>query len=116
MPETGLAAGCSILPFGDSDVQHTDEKERMQDKILARSDGTATYTAKDIANQLWKFGLVDDPELGIEFQYILWGIQLDGRRLWSMRTPRDVASTTEQADPQRFGHAQRVINVIDVRQ
>lgn len=118
-PESGFAAGCWILPFGDSDTpqqQSADEKERMQDKILVRSDGTATYTAKDIANQLWKFGLVDDPALGIQFHYILWGVQHDGRVLWSMRTPQDISDTSEEADPRRFGHAKRVINVIDVRQ
>src|SRR6266700_540805 len=118
-PESGFAAGCWILPFGDSDTpqqQTVDEKERMQDKILVRSDGTATYTAKDIANQLWKFGLVDDPTLGIQFHYILWGVQPDGRVLWSMRTPHGISTTDEEADPRRFGHAKRVINVIDVRQ
>src|ERR1019366_732811 len=29
------------------------------DKILVRSNGTVTYTGKDIAYQLWKFGLLD---------------------------------------------------------
>ncbi|GAC1346802.1 MAG: arginine--tRNA ligase [Ktedonobacteraceae bacterium] len=115
-PETGPAAGCWLLPFGDSDAQQGDEKERMQDKILVRSDGTATYTAKDIANQLWKFGLVDDPRLGIQFHYVPWGVQHDGRLLWTMRTPRDAASSGEAEDTSRFGHAKRVINVIDVRQ
>ena len=57
------------------------------DKILVRSDGTATYTAKDIAYQLWKFGLAD--ELGVEFHFVPWGIQHDGRKLWTMRTPKD---------------------------
>src|SRR5205807_6109046 len=80
-----------------------------------RSDGTATYTAKDIANHLWKFGLVDEP-LGIQFDYILWGVQHDGRLLWSMRTPQDTGAAIEAEDPKRFGHAKRVINVIDVRQ
>jgi arginyl-tRNA synthetase len=115
-PESGFAAGCWILPFGDGEAQPTDENERMQDKILVRSDGTATYTAKDISNHLWKFGLTDDPQIGVDFHYTLWGTQHDGRMLWSMRTPRDVSESSEKADPHRFGHAKRVINVIDVRQ
>ncbi len=113
-PETGFAAGCWILPFGDEDAQG-EENERMQDKILVRSDGTATYTAKDIATQLWKFGLVDN-QTGVDLHYIPWGVQHDGRMLWSMRTPKDAFTQKEEADPKRFGHAQRAINVIDVRQ
>src|SRR5579883_1617691 len=112
-PETGNAAGCWILPFGDGDAQ-TNEGDRSSDKILVRSDGTATYTAKDIAYQLWKFGLSD--ELGVRFQFVPWGVQHDGRTLWTMRPPRDEQVSGEEAPNSRFGHAKRVINVIDVRQ
>jgi len=112
-PETGPAAGCWILPFGDGDVQ-TSEGDRSSDKILVRSDGTATYTAKDISYQLWKFGLAD--EIGVDFSFALWGIQHDGRKLWTMRTPNDTTPVNGETDPRRFGHAKRVINVIDVRQ
>ena len=114
-PEAGMAAGCWILPFGDGETQ-TEEGDRMSDKILVKSDGTATYTGKDIAYQLWKFGLADDPQLGIDFHFVLWGRQHDGRMLWTMRTPKGHIITNEEADPRRFGHAKRVINVIDVRQ
>lgn len=114
-PQTGKAAGCWILPFGEGEVQ-TDEGDRTSDKILVKSDGTATYTAKDISYQLWKFGLVDDPAIGVQFDFILWGIQRGGRKLWTMRTPQDTSTTLEEAAPSRFGHARRVINVIDVRQ
>ena len=113
-PASGPAAGCWILPFGDEGAPG-EENERMQDKILVRSDGTATYTAKDIATQLWKFGLVDN-QTGVDLHYIPWGVQHDGRVLWSMRTPKDMAPQQEEADPNRFGHAQKAINVIDVRQ
>jgi arginyl-tRNA synthetase len=118
-PQSGPAAGCWILPFGDAEIAQEDgnenENERMQDKILVRSDGTATYTAKDISNQLWKFGLTDD--IGVDFHYIPWGVQHDGRKLWTMRTPNDSSeNSAEEADSTRFGHANMVINVIDVRQ
>src|SRR5205807_8516310 len=33
-----------------------------------------------------------------------------------MRTPNEQSATTGEADPKRFGHARRAINVIDVRQ
>ena len=117
-PETGPAQGCWILPFGDeaSAEQEGKEQERMQDKILVRSDGTATYTAKDIANQLWKFGLTDDPALGVQFHYVPWGTQNDGHVLWTMRMPTDTTTLSTESTPTRFGHARRVINVIDARQ
>jgi arginyl-tRNA synthetase len=112
-PETGPAAGCWILPFGDGESQ-TNDGDRTSDKILVRSDGTATYTAKDIAYQLWKFGLAN--ELGVEFHFVPWGIQHDGRKLWTMRTPKEHEAISEEAPTSRFGHARRVINVIDARQ
>jgi arginyl-tRNA synthetase len=112
-PESGPAAGCWILPFGEGDTQ-TSEGDRSSDKILVRSDGTATYTAKDIAYQLWKFGLAD--EIGVDFSFVPWGIQRDGRKLWTMRMPNDETPANEEANPRRFGHAKRVMNVIDVRQ
>ncbi|MGH2495057.1 MAG: arginine--tRNA ligase [Ktedonobacteraceae bacterium] len=111
-PEEGPAAGCWIVPFGDGDTQ-TDEGERMSDKILVKSDGTATYTGKDIAYQLWKFGLSDS--LGVDFHFVPWGRQHDGRLLWTMLAKKPADDVTE-ADPRRFGHGKRVITVIDVRQ
>ncbi len=71
------------------------------DKVIVRSDGTVTYVGKDIAYQLWKFGL-----LGEDFLYRFW--QEEG--VWE--------TFGEDATDQHpdFGHAQRVINVIDARQ
>ena len=112
-PQTGMLAGCWILPFGEGEMQ-TEEGGRTSDKVLVKSDGTATYTAKDISYQLWKFGLADD--LGAQFHFVPWGIQLDGRLLWTMRATADTIAPGEEADPKQFGHAQWVINVIDVRQ
>ena len=114
-PESGPLAGCWILPFGEWEVR-TEEGERTSDKVLVKSDGTATYTAKDIAYHLWKFGLTNDLQLGVQLEFIPWGRQQDGRMLWTMRTPHDKIPAKEEADPKRFGHAKRAINVIDVRQ
>lgn len=112
-PETGKAAGCWIIPFGEGEAQ-TDDGDRTSDKILVKSDGTATYTGKDIAYQLWKFGLSDD--LDAHFHFVPWGRQHDGRMLWTMRGTEDGIEPGSEANPKRFGHARRVINVIDVRQ
>ena len=79
---------------------------RTADKVLVKADGVATYTAKDIAYQLWKFGL-----LGRDFGYELWGEEPDGHRLWTTTTGQ-----TALPDAPHFGGAREVINVIDVRQ
>jgi arginyl-tRNA synthetase len=114
-PDSGPAKDCWILPFGDGDAT-TDDAERTADKILVKSDGTATYTGKDIAYQLWKFGLSDDPRIGVRFHFIPWGTQANGQQLWTMRASVSAKEARKEAKPSRFGHADRVINVIDTRQ
>lgn len=99
--ESGPNAGCWVVPMGG--VTETEEGTRSQDKILVRSNGTVTYTGKDVAYQMWKFGL-----LPVDFLYRVWGAQGDGTELWT------TAPDGEPCD--RFGHAHQVINVIDVRQ
>ena len=98
----GPNAGCWVVKFGRG-VFKTDTGTKSEDKVLVRSNGTVTYTGKDIAYQMWKFGV-----LGIDFLYKLWGIQPNGDKLW---TTAPDGMLTDQ-----FGHADKVINVIDVRQ
>ena len=112
----GKHAGCWVLGLSESEGFAGLEEP---DKILLRSDGTVTYTAKDIAYQLWKFGL-----LGLDFEYERfrpsWNsgavreeeipAAVRGRELW-----RTAHGEGDPAAP-RFGRATRVINVIDVRQ
>ncbi len=114
-PESGPAKGAWILPFGEGDSE-TDEGERTSDKILVKSDGAATYTGKDIATQLWKFGISDDPRISVRFHFLPWGKQANGEELWTMRARVSRAEARREAPSARFGHAQRVVNVIDVRQ
>jgi arginyl-tRNA synthetase len=97
----GPNAGCWVVPFGG--VVETKEGVKSQDKILVRSNGTVTYTGKDIAYQLWKFGLLD-----ADFVYKLWGNQPNGKELWT---------SAPDGEPRgSFGRADQVVNVIDVRQ
>ena len=49
------------MDLSQSDPEFTDIEDTQ--KVLVRSNGTVTYTGKDIAYQLWKFGL-----LGRDFQ------------------------------------------------
>ncbi len=95
----GRLAGCWVLKQPGSEPSDAGEAdgEYDQDKVLVRSNGILTYTAKDIAYHLWKFGL-----LGKDFKYRkfsggLWSTAPDGVR-------------------KRFGQADKVVNVIDHRQ
>jgi arginyl-tRNA synthetase len=74
------------------------------DKIIVRSNGTVTYTGKDVAYQLWKLGLLDR-----DFRYRRHTAP-DGYVLWS--------TTSGEGEPGApvFGHATTVYNVIDVGQ
>jgi arginyl-tRNA synthetase len=97
----GKNAGCWVMPgtaFSDS----TDEDTN---KVIVRSNGTVTYVGKDIAYQLWKFGL-----LGKDFHYRPWMSYPDGRMLWvSTDQPSGGAAP-------KFGRGSSVYNVIDSRQ
>jgi arginyl-tRNA synthetase len=95
----GRSAGCWVLPMGEGD-DAVDE-----DKILVRSNGTVTYTGKDIAYQLWKLGKLDR-----DFRYRVYRTDADGHRLWT------TTSGDGEAGAPRFGHAEAVYNVIDVGQ
>lgn len=98
----GPNVGCWVVKFGRG-VFETETGLKSEDKVLVRSNGTVTYTGKDIAYQMWKFGV-----LGSDFLYKLWGIQTNGDELWT---------TAPDGQPMtRFGGADKVINVIDVRQ
>lgn len=87
---------------GNNDVRDHDEN---LDKVIVRSNGTATYIAKDIPYAAWKLGLLDDP-----FGYILYEKKQPGRRtLWQ--------TTLEAGDCKSMNFAgERVITVIDSRQ
>ncbi len=101
----GPNEGCWVVPLGG--LVETAEGTKSLDKILVRSNGSVTYTGKDVAYQLWKFGL-----LKRDFLYRPWGPQANGEMLWT--TAKD--GEKEEGLPKRFGHAEKVINVIDTRQ
>jgi arginyl-tRNA synthetase len=126
---SGKMAGCWIMPWkeeensgintenGESteDTEKTEEEENSQDKIIVRSNGTVTYVGKDIAYQLWKFGL-----LGKDFHYRKWPMATqtanekdapEGKTVWA------TTSGVNDAEAPHFGEpASSVYNVIDARQ
>jgi len=89
----------------DADVEGPGAEPR--EKVIVRSDGTVTYVGKDMANQLWKFGL-----LGKDFYYRVFAERNGGPPLWSTTSLQAAASPS--APP--FGRASWVCNVIDTRQ
>jgi arginyl-tRNA synthetase len=97
----GKNAGCWVMPA----AAFSAEAESEDSKVIVRSNGTVTYVGKDIAYQLWKFGL-----LGQDFFYRILQRYPDGRPLWV---------TTDQPSEEQtpvFGRGTRVYNVIDSRQ
>jgi arginyl-tRNA synthetase len=101
----GPNEGCWVVPFGG--IVETAEGVKSLDKILVRSNGSVTYTGKDVAYQLWKFGLLKK-----DFLYKRWGSQTNGKALWTTAPDGEAADKLSQG----FGHAETVINVIDTRQ
>jgi arginyl-tRNA synthetase len=90
----GENSGCWVMRLADAE-----ERE----KVIVRSDGTVTYVGKDIAYQLWKFGL-----LGRDFFYEPFAKE-EAKTLW-------ITTTSPGHQAPSFGNASRVYNVIDSRQ
>lgn len=90
----GPNSGCWVMRL---------EEDVEKEKIIVRSDGTVTYVGKDIAYQLWKFGL-----LGKDFYYEPF-LEEDGRATW-------ITTSRPTLEAPRFGQASKVYNVIDTRQ
>ncbi len=98
----GRNAGCWVMP--SSAFRGADEANE-DSKVIVRSNGTVTYVGKDIAYQLWKFGL-----LGKDFYYRPMLRYTDGHQVWV---------SSDEPQPQHapeFGRGHVVYNVIDVRQ
>ncbi|MCC7153902.1 MAG: arginine--tRNA ligase [Bryobacterales bacterium] len=97
----GKNSGCWVMA-GSHFREAGDEGEA---KVIVRSNGTVTYVGKDIAYQLWKFGL-----LGKDFHYKPLRTYQSGHVAW--------VATDEPCDAPAppFGQGGEVYNVIDSRQ
>jgi arginyl-tRNA synthetase len=100
--EEGKNTGCWIMSLS---ANESFDDMQNPDKVIVRSSGTVTYVGKDIAYQLWKFGL-----LGLDFQYKIFEKNPDGSILWT------TATTGGNPGAPPFGGADTVYNVIDQRQ
>jgi arginyl-tRNA synthetase len=83
------------------------ESEHDADKIIVRSNGTVTYTGKDIAYHLWKLG-----KLGLDFHYKLLRHDHRGRAVWITTSNEAEAAAAHPS----FGNGTAFLNVIDVGQ
>ncbi len=92
------------ITLGNKDCWILPGKDERDDKVLVKSDGTLTYTAKDIAYTLSsaKFGLA-----GPKFTYVRQAMQENNQPLWRQ---------SESGEEKSFGQAEKIINVIDARQ
>ena len=111
---TGRNAGCWVMPAewflanpeGGPGRHGLDrDPDAEADKVIVRSNGTVTYVGKDIAYQLWKFGLLQ----GRDFAYTPFPVP-SGPEVWV------TASEGGSAHAPAFGGGAEVFNVIDVRQ
>ena len=97
----GKNSGCWVMP---ASAFKTAAEERADDsKVIVRSNGTVTYVGKDIAYQLWKFGL-----LGKDFHYRPLG-EFAGHTVY-------VSAASGGEEGVHFGGGEWVYNVIDSRQ
>jgi len=90
----GANAGCWVMRLED---------EAEREKVIVRSDATITYVGKDIAYQLWKFGLLEK-----DFYYEPF-LREGEKTIW-------ITTTSPNQNSISFGRASRVYNVIDSRQ
>jgi len=105
----GRNKGCWVMPF----ETHTGTDEHEADKIIVRSNGTVTYTGKDIAYQLWKLGQLD-----LDFHYKPFRSYPDSHITWVTTAEPQPVETCEPGESvlPRFGEGATVYNVIDSRQ
>ncbi len=104
LAESGKNAGCWVMNL--SAAEGGPEGEGDDDaKVIVRSNGTVTYVGKDIAYQLWKFGLLDR-----DFAYRRFFTYGNGHVVWTS------TAGSGESDAPPFGHGAEVFNVIDTRQ
>jgi arginyl-tRNA synthetase len=117
----GRLKGCWVMKIEDgaeagaeedanATAEESPEDEERREKVIVRSDGTVTYVGKDMAYQLWKFGL-----LGKDFHYRVFENGKSGRQLWSTSSNASNPAAGSDSVPS-FGRASWVCNVIDTRQ
>ena len=104
----GRSKGCWLVKLGENDTESVENADFdiETDKIIVRSNGVATYTGKDIAYHMWKYGL-----LQTDFGYRKWATGTQEKLLWAT-TPINVQSEKDIS----FTGVNYVFDVIGVEQ
>ncbi|MGE0130758.1 MAG: arginine--tRNA ligase [Blastocatellales bacterium] len=105
----GRSKGCWVMKAEEraGEGESGSEGEYDPDKIIVRSNGTVTYTGKDIAYHLWKLG-----KLGLDFHYRSLRHDHRGREVWITTSDESEAAGQHPS----FGAGTAFLNVIDVGQ
>ena len=99
-PSEGKYAGALVMDVSDFLPGLEDPNV-----VLVRSDGNATYVAKDIGYHLWKVGRLEG------MRYRPFATQPSGATLWTSHPEGDA-----EVPGRRFAHGDQAVNVIDARQ
>ncbi len=98
-PTSGKNAGCVIVNLDKvRSFSKAFENPNEHEKVMVRSDGTATYVAKDFAFHMWKLGIID-----AGFKYSKISMQKNREPLYS---------TGSSGEKLGFGNADIVVNII----
>ena len=99
VPSDGKFAGCTVINLEKAkNISKEFENPEEKIKVLVRSNGVATYVAKDLAFDMWKFGIID-----VDFQY-----------KWFMKEPNgaELYTTSSEGTAMTFGKAEKIVNII----
>ncbi|MGC8710681.1 MAG: arginine--tRNA ligase [Candidatus Micrarchaeia archaeon] len=98
-PNEGKYSGCLVINLDKAKgILKGFENLEENTKVLVRSNGTATYVAKDLAFHMWKFGIIEG-----KFKYSKFMVQPNGK---------DLYTTSYSGEENGFGNADIVVNVI----
>ncbi|MEM3543766.1 MAG: arginine--tRNA ligase [Candidatus Micrarchaeia archaeon] len=95
----GEKKGCVVVKLDESEFPSL----KSDEKVIVRSDGVPTYTAKDIALAMWKFGLAEG-----NMKYSVFEKQPNKKSLYS--------TDINGRDVKGFGKGDIVVNIIGVEQ
>lgn len=117
----GPSEGCWLVKMGDNEdsvvsqeKSDEDQKDLEKDKIIVRSNGVPTYTGKDIAYHMWKYGLLD-----MDFGYQKWNLGTQTKTLWkttSVLGADESIDTSGKDNNVSFSKVDHVFDVIGVEQ
>lgn len=109
----GISNGCWLVrtssandTSASTNSKKTSDLSIEEDKVIVRSNGVPTYTGRDIAYHMWKYGLLD-----VDFHYDLVNYNTQDKDLWTT-----TSALHNSEDAISFSKVDKVYDVIDVKQ